>query len=67
MLTQKQKELLVFIHKRSHEQGVTPSFDEMRDALKLKSKSDIVYLYNLITTALFPLRTKNLSPILCIS
>jgi repressor LexA len=41
MLTQKQKELLVFIHARLQETGVPPSFDEMKDALDLKSKSGI--------------------------
>lgn len=41
MLTQKQKELLLFIHDRMQDQGVPPSFDEMRDALDLKSKSGI--------------------------
>lgn len=41
MLTQKQKELLLFIHARMQEDGVPPSFDEMRDALDLKSKSGI--------------------------
>ncbi|MFO7297163.1 MAG: repressor LexA [Proteobacteria bacterium] len=41
MLTQKQKELLLFIHSRLQETGVPPSFDEMKDALDLKSKSGI--------------------------
>ena len=41
MLTQKQKELLLFIHARMQDEGVPPSFDEMRDALDLKSKSGI--------------------------
>ncbi len=41
MLTQKQKQLLVFIHGRMQEAGVPPSFDEMKDALHLKSKSGI--------------------------
>ena len=41
MLTQKQKELLLFIHSRMQNEGVPPSFDEMRDALDLKSKSGI--------------------------
>ena len=41
MLTQKQKELLLFIHSRLQEAGVPPSFDEMKDALDLKSKSGI--------------------------
>ena len=41
MLTEKQKELLLFIHERMQENGVPPSFDEMKDALDLKSKSGI--------------------------
>lgn len=41
MLTPKQKELLMFIHERVKEQGVPPSFDEMKVALNLKSKSGI--------------------------
>ncbi len=41
MLTQKQKDLLMFIHERLQDAGVPPSFDEMKDALQLKSKSGI--------------------------
>jgi repressor LexA len=41
MLTLKQKELLMFIHERLKETGVPPSFDEMKEALDLKSKSGI--------------------------
>ncbi len=41
MLTKKQYELLMFIHERIREAGVPPSFDEMKDALDLKSKSGI--------------------------
>ena len=41
MLTQKQHELLMFIHERLKEAGVPPSFDEMKDALDLRSKSGI--------------------------
>ncbi|MGJ3263057.1 MAG: transcriptional repressor LexA [Salinarimonas sp.] len=41
MLTRKQHELLRFIHERVRETGVPPSFDEMKDALDLKSKSGI--------------------------
>jgi repressor LexA len=41
MLTSKQKELLVFIHTRLQEQGVPPSFDEMKAALNLQSKSGV--------------------------
>ena len=41
MLTRKQYELLTYIHKRLTETGVSPSFDEMKDALDLRSKSGI--------------------------
>ena len=41
MLTQKQKDLLMFIHQRISEKGVSPSFEEMKEALNLKSKSGI--------------------------
>lgn len=41
MLTRKQFELLMFIHERLKEQGVPPSFDEMKEALDLRSKSGI--------------------------
>ncbi|MEM6762329.1 MAG: transcriptional repressor LexA [Pseudomonadota bacterium] len=41
MLTKKQYDLLMFIHGRMEETGVPPSFEEMKDALDLKSKSGI--------------------------
>src|SRR6185312_1428995 len=41
MLTRKQYELLMFIHERVRETGIPPSFDEMKEALDLKSKSGI--------------------------
>lgn len=41
MLTKKQHELLVFINDRLSETGVSPSFDEMKEALDLRSKSGI--------------------------
>ena len=41
MLTRKQQELLLFINERLKQGGVSPSFDEMKDALGLKSKSGI--------------------------
>ena len=41
MLTRKQHELLMFIHERLKETGVSPSFDEMKEALDLASKSGI--------------------------
>ena len=41
MLTRKQHELLMFIHERLKEAGIPPSFDEMKEALDLASKSGI--------------------------
>ena len=41
MLTRKQHELLVYINARLQDTGICPSFDEMKDALGLKSKSGI--------------------------
>jgi repressor LexA len=41
MLTKKQHELLVFINERLAESGVSPSFEEMKEALNLRSKSGI--------------------------
>ncbi len=41
MLTKKQHELLMFINERIKEGGVSPSFDEMKEALDLRSKSGI--------------------------
>lgn len=41
MLTRKQHELLIFIHERLKEAGIPPSFDEMKEALDLASKSGI--------------------------
>lgn len=41
MLTRKQRELLKFIQERLGESGISPSFDEMKEALGLKSKSGV--------------------------
>ena len=41
MLTAKQRELLIFIDGRLKQNGISPSFDEMREALELKSKSGV--------------------------
>ncbi len=41
MLTKKQKDLLLYIHKKMLEDDIPPSFEEMKDALGLKSKSGI--------------------------
>ena len=48
MLTRKQHELLLFINKRLGESGICPSFDEMKEALGLKSKSGV---HRLITAS----------------
>ncbi len=47
MLTKKQRELLLFIHDRMHLGDIAPSFEEMKEALNLKSKSGI---HRLITS-----------------
>ena len=41
MLTAKRRELLLFIDNRLKRDGISPSFDEMREALELKSKSGV--------------------------
>src|SRR4026207_133693 len=41
MLTRKQRELLKFIQEKLGETGISPSFDEMKEALGLKSKSGV--------------------------
>lgn len=41
MLTRKQHELLLYINRRLNEEGVSPSFEEMKEALRLRSKSGI--------------------------
>ncbi len=41
MLTRKQHELLIYIHDRLTDTGVSPSFEEMKNALELKSKSGV--------------------------
>ena len=46
MLTQKQRDLLVFIHERMKSGDIAPSFEEMKEALDLKSKSGIHRLIN---------------------
>ena len=54
MLTTKQKELLMFIHERLKETGVPPSFDEMKEALDLKSKSGIHRLITALEDGVCP-------------
>lgn len=46
MLTRKQRDLLIFIHERMSSGEIAPSFDEMKDALGLKSKSGVHRLIN---------------------
>ena len=41
MLTKKQKNLLIYINEKLKNDGVSPSYDEMRQSLNLKSKSGI--------------------------
>ena len=41
MLTAKQHELLLYIQRKLEETGISPSFEEMKDALELKSKSGV--------------------------
>ena len=41
MLTRKQHELLLYIDKALNETGISPSFEEMKEALDLKSKSGV--------------------------
>src|SRR3970040_1173528 len=59
MLTRKQFELLRFIHERVKESGVPPSFDEMKDALDLRSKSGIHRLITALEERGFIRRLKN--------
>ena len=49
MLTRKQRELLNLIRDRLREEGVAPSFDEMREALGLRSKSGVHRLITALT------------------
>ena len=59
MLTKKQRDLLLFIHERLQKEGVAPSFDEMKDALKLKSKSGIHRLIGALEERKFIRRLPN--------
>jgi repressor LexA len=59
MLTAKQHELLQFIHERLQESGVSPSFDEMREALDLKSKSGVHRLISALEERQFIRRLPN--------
>lgn len=59
MLTAKQHQLLLFIHDRLTASGVSPSFDEMKDALGLKSKSGVHRLINALEERGFIRRMAN--------
>ena len=59
MLTAKQSELLKFIHERLRQSGVSPSFDEMREALDLKSKSGVHRLVSALEERQFIRRLPN--------
>ncbi len=59
MLTTKQHELLRFIHDRLGKTGVSPSFDEMREALDLKSKSGVHRLISALEERQFIRRLPN--------
>jgi repressor LexA len=59
MLTAKQHELLMFIHRRLAETGVSPSFEEMKDALDLKSKSGVHRLIGALEERQFLRRLPN--------
>ncbi|WP_324807671.1 transcriptional repressor LexA [Sphingomonas sp. LY29] len=59
MLTSKQHELLNFIHERLSATGVSPSFDEMREALDLKSKSGVHRLISALEERQFIRRLPN--------
>lgn len=59
MLTAKQHELLLFIHDRLAETGVSPSFEEMKEALDLKSKSGVHRLIGALEERQFLRRLPN--------
>ena len=59
MLTAKQHELLIFINERLSKTGVSPSFDEMREALDLKSKSGVHRLISALEERQFIRRLPN--------
>lgn len=59
MLTRKQQELLVFIDARLRTDGVSPSFEEMKEALQLRSKSGVHRLINALEERSFIRRLPN--------
>ena len=64
MLTKKQHELLLFLEERMSETGVTPSFEEMKNKLSLKSKSEFTDWYLLskieVLSENYPLKQEQL-------
>ena len=61
MLTRKQHELITFIQNRLEESGISPSFEEMKDALDLKSKSGVHRLISALEERGFIRRLPNLA------
>src|SRR5689334_12026252 len=59
MLTVKQRELLTYIDQRLKASGISPSFDEMREALDLKSKSGVHRLISALEERQFIRRLPN--------
>ena len=59
MLTKKQRDLLVFINDYTQETGLSPSFEEMKEGLNLKSKSGIHRLINALVERGFLERLPN--------
>lgn len=59
MITKKQRELLIFLNNYLNKNGIAPSFDEMKDALKLHSKSGIHRLINSLVERKFINRLEN--------
>lgn len=59
MLTKKQRDLLVFIHDYTQKTGLSPSFEEMKQGLNLKSKSGIHRLINALVERGFLERLPN--------
>jgi repressor LexA len=59
MLTRKQHELLLYIDRRLNETGISPSFEEMKEALDLKSKSGVHRLISALVERGFIRRLPN--------
>ena len=59
MLTKKQKNLLLFINKKIRSSGISPSYEEMKDSLNLKSKSGIHRLISALEEKIKTLEQNN--------